>query len=105
MMFNYLANDSVESSSSSDKQDNDFILLELAHIRKRCFETRLLDGRLLERLKMDVNVGGRRRPTPTTLQYVSDQRDIFQKTANKLSSASKFTKRWTLEYRTRKKPT
>ena len=56
MMLNYLANDSVESSSSSDEEDNDFILLELAYIPKRCFETRLLDGRLLERLKMDVSV-------------------------------------------------
>ena len=73
MMLNYLANDSVESSSSSDEEDNDFIVLELAYIPKRCFETRLLDGRLLERLKMDVNVGGRRRTAPTTLQYVTGQ--------------------------------
>ena len=66
MMLNYLANNSVGSSSSSDEEDNDFILLELAYtcIPKRCFETRLLNGRLLEQLKMDVIVGGRRRTAP-----------------------------------------
>ena len=49
MMLNFLANDSVESSCSSDEEDNDFILLELVYVPKSCFETRLLDGRLLER--------------------------------------------------------
>ena len=105
MMLNYPVNDSVESSSSSDEEDSNFILLELDCIPKRCFEMRLLDGRLLERLKMDVNLGGRRRTVPTTLQYVSGELYIFQKAVNRLFYASKFTKRWTLEYRTRKKPT
>ena len=38
MMLNYLTNDSIESSSSSDEEDNDFILLELACILKCWFE-------------------------------------------------------------------
>ena len=42
MMLDHLANDSVESLSSSDEEDNDFIHLELACIPKSCFETRLL---------------------------------------------------------------
>ena len=56
MNLGYIANGSIDSSSSSDEEDNDFILLELACILQSCFEARLLDGKLLERLKMDVNV-------------------------------------------------
>ena len=39
MMVDYLANDSSESSSSSDEEDIDFILLELACGPKSCFGT------------------------------------------------------------------
>ena len=63
MMLDYLANDSVDSSSSSDEEDDDFISLELTCVPESCFEARLLDGRLLERLKMDVNVRGRSNST------------------------------------------
>ena len=73
MMLNYLANDSVESSSSSDVEDVDFILLEPSCRPKSCFEMRLLNGRLLERLEVGVNVGGRTRTARTTLQYVTGQ--------------------------------
>ena len=73
MMLDYLVNDSVESSSSSDEEDVDFILLELACRPKSCFETLLLNGRLLERLEVDVNLGGHRRTAPATLQYVTGQ--------------------------------
>ena len=93
MMFYYLANNSVDSSSSIDEEDDDFILLELTRIPQSCFEARMLDGRLLERLKMDFNIGGRRKTALTTLQYVSGQLYIFQNTTNKFSCASKFTKR------------
>ena len=73
MILDHLLNDSVESSFSSDEEDVDFILLELACRPKRCFEKRLLNGRLLERLKVDVSVGGLRRTAPTSLQYVTGQ--------------------------------
>ena len=73
MMLGLLANDNVESSSSSDEEDIDFILFELDCMLKSYFETQLSDKRLLEKLKVDVNVGGRMRTDPTTLQYVSGQ--------------------------------
>ena len=73
MMLNYFVNDSVKSSSSSDEEDIEFILFELACRPKSCIEPRLLDGRLLEQMKMDVNVGRHRRIAPTTLQYGTGQ--------------------------------
>ena len=73
MMLDYLVNHIVESSSSIDEEDVDFILLELACRTKGCFKTRLLNGRPLERLEVGVNVGGRRRTVPTTRQYVTGQ--------------------------------
>ena len=59
--------------SSSDEEDVDFILLELACRAKSCFEKRLFNGRMLQRLKVDVIVGGLRRTAPTTIQCVSGQ--------------------------------
>ena len=73
MMLEHLVNDSFESLSSSDEEDVDFILLELVCRPKSCFEQQLLNGRLLERLKLDVIVGGLRRTAPTTPQYVTGQ--------------------------------
>ena len=73
MMLDYLANNSAESSSSSDEEDIYFILLELACKTKSCFRMQLLDGRLLELLKMDINVDGCRRTAPITLQYITGQ--------------------------------
>ena len=40
-MLDYLANDSSETSSSSDEEDIDSIMLELACIPKSCTGTRL----------------------------------------------------------------
>ena len=73
MVLDYLMNDSAKSSSSSVEEDVDLVLLELAGRTESCFEKRLLNVRLLEWLKVDVNVGGRRKTDPITLQYITGQ--------------------------------
>ena len=65
MMLDHLANDSVESLSSSDESILSSLVYPKVALKLDCCNVRLL-----ERLQMDLNVGGRRRTASTTLQSV-----------------------------------